>query len=150
MQLEFSNYVYFAYSPATDTVKVGVSGNPYVRIRDLRKDHDPGLYLTGAIPCSSLDQEFERNLHAEFTAVGAHVRGEWFKYQLIAQRMEQLLAAVRFRFPRILSKQEILAKAILRYSADERERNVAARLLKIMENGETDPERAQELALQQG
>lgn len=69
--------VYFVKSAKTGHIKIGYSGTPEVRIKNLRRDHGE-LYLIGLLDG---DMDIESALHARFSRFNIHdgPGREWFE-----------------------------------------------------------------------
>jgi len=131
MQLEFSSYVYFAEAVGRDLVKIGTSGNPFVRISHLSSRHGWELRLVGAVPGEFHD---ESRLHGLFEEFRAREHGrEWYVYSGIARNIEELLARCpEGRMPRRLSKEEILLRAEIKYLPAGRDQEIASRAFGLL------------------
>lgn len=74
------NYVYFIWAAGTTRVKVGKSGNPAGRIKDLQVGSPFRLKLLFSIPAGSQNRagKMERWFHRKFHLFRLH--GEWFAF----------------------------------------------------------------------
>lgn len=130
MQLEFSSYVYFVVAQDQDLVKIGTSGNPYTRISHLKNRYGWDMHLLG---CLQDEHNRGRSLLRGFKARGYCVFGDWFRYGPLAEEIEKMLPPGPARFPRKLSREEIVLRAELRWATSDEERTKAARAIAARE-----------------
>lgn len=66
-------WVYFIQVGTDGPIKVGISAEPFSRLKQLRTSHYEPLHLIGAVWAS---KQFEQAIHAAFAE--ARLRNEWF------------------------------------------------------------------------
>jgi hypothetical protein len=74
-------YVYFIRQG--DWVKIGYSANPHKRLSGLQTSNPKPLTLLKTIKA---DQSYEKHLHNQL--MYANVRGEWFDYEKVTERID--------------------------------------------------------------
>src|SRR5574340_1416004 len=129
MQLEFGNYVHFIEILSEGLVTVGCSGNPFQRASHMQSRLGTPVLLLGAVPGDSL---VKCRIVNSLKDVGAHVRDSWFKYDACAAEIGRLLDEQPYRFPRKLTKVEIVLWAQRRYPASQEEYDAAGALLEML------------------
>jgi len=81
-----SNYVYYVSCRSTGLVKIGVSRNPWSRLKDLQTAAGSKYEMLASI---KTDMRSEVEVHKLFSA--SRVRGEWFKYTEALSRVVDAL-----------------------------------------------------------
>jgi len=120
MTASIKPYVYLIGQADRGAVKIGVSGAPAARVRDLQCGHPGELVILAMFPGGEDD---EQKLHALFAA--ERLRGEWFKrsprirkfIEMIARKVDPVMAVAECRTSR-QKRQERQAQERQRQAQD--------------------------------